>query len=184
MSTARTSQLVPLLKGTGMAATRGEQFALSPDDSPVARPFAADIVIVYAFNEPSQLVYMSRRQLAQSGMSEDELHALAVANLPKCLPDLNFRELDGGLFGVSCGGVFEASLLLLDPLWEQLAPQLPGLPLAVVPARDLLFVTGSKNQGSMQKIGRCARAELAQPELELSRVVLSRSRGRWEKSLL
>lgn len=183
-NTPNTTQIVPILKGTGSHATRGEPFALSADDSPVLRPFAADIVIAYAFNLPDRLVYMNRRQLAETGMSEAQLHTLAVGNLPSHISDLTFRDLDNGLFAVSCGGVLEASLLLLDALWEKFAPRLPGMPLATVPARDLLFVTGSKNPGSMQKMAKCSRVELAQPELEISRAVLSRAGGRWEKSLL
>lgn len=191
-TTTSPSQIVPILKGTGngtgtatatVARTQdGLAFTLSPDDSPVLRPFAADIVIAYAFNLPDRLVYMNRKQLADSGMSETELHTLAVSNLPAHVSNLTFRDLDSGLFAVACGGVFEASLLLLDVLWDKFASQLPGMPLATIPARDLLFVTGSKNPGSMQKMARCSAVELAEPNLGISRSVLARSGGRWDRS--
>ncbi|MCX9158565.1 nitrous oxide reductase accessory protein NosL [Niveibacterium sp. 24ML] len=147
------------------------------------REFTADISVLYAFNQPDLLVYLSNRELSQIGLTGDQLHALAVSNISKHIEEVVFKQLDDGLYGVACGGVLEASLLLLDGFWERLTSELPGIPLAVVPARDLLFVTGSKVPGSMQKIAKCARIPLADKALALSQIILARTNGQWAKSM-
>ena len=177
------SQLIPILKSTSPFAHQGEAIAFSEEDSPVMRDFAADLSVLYAFNQPDYLAYATNRELSQNGVTAEQLHSVAVSNISKHIGEVVFRQLDDGLYGVTCGGVLEASLLLLDGLWEKLTSQLPGIPLAVVPARDLLFVTGSKVPGSMQKIAKCARVPVANKALALSQTILARTNGQWAKSM-
>lgn len=176
--------IVPILKGTSAASSRGEAFALSQEDSPVVQSFAADIVVMYAFNLPDRLQYVSHREMAQMGVSESQLHARAIENMPRHLPEIKLNDLNNGVFGVSCGGTLEASLLLLEPMWQQLAPYLPGIPLAAVPARDLLIVSGSKHPNAFARIKQAGNIALADPSQEVSKVVLWRQGNRWDRCTL
>lgn len=173
--------IVPILKGTGPASLRGEALALSQEDSPVVLPFAADIVVMYAFNLPHRLQYISHREMAQLGVSESELHAKAIENMPRHLSEIKLNDLNNGVFGVSCGGTLEASLLLLEPVWQQLAPYLPGIPLAAVPARDLLIVSGSKQPNAFARIKQAGNTALHDPSQEISKLVLWRQGSRWDR---
>ena len=51
-----------------------------------------------------------------------------------------------------------SGLLLVDHLWEQIGPQLPGELIAAVPSRDMLAVTGSQVPGGIAALTRCADA--------------------------
>lgn len=53
---------------------------------------------------------------------------------------------------LTCGGHYEASLLLYDHVWEQLAPHVDGDVVVAVPARDLVFVTGSRDREGLKKL--------------------------------
>ncbi len=176
--------IVPILKGTSHASTRGQPFDLAPEDSPVAQAFAADILVLYALNFPDRLQYITQRDLANIGMSVAQLHAKAIENIPRHITEIKLQDLGGGMYGVTCGGTMEASLLLLEPIWEQLTSALPGIPLAAAPARDLLCIIGSKQPNSLSRIKQAASINLADPNLEISRTVLSRENGKWDKCRL
>jgi uncharacterized protein YtpQ (UPF0354 family) len=176
--------IVPILKGTAAASSGAAAFALPPEDAPVVRPFVADIVVMYAFNLPDRLQYISRRELALMGANESQLHAKAVDNLPAHLHEIKLNDLNGGVYGVSCGGTLEASLLLLEPVWQQLASYLPGIPLAAVPARDLLIVSGSNQPQAFSRIKQAGAIALADPSQEISKVVLWRQGQQWERCTL
>ena len=78
-------------------------------------------------------------------------------------------------------GDLEASLLLVDHLWEQIGPQLPGDLIAAVPSRDTLAVTGSEVPGGIaaltQATDRVWRA--SQVRLLLTRSLLIRQGQSW-----
>jgi hypothetical protein len=56
-------------------------------------------------------------------------------------------------------GDLEASLLLVDMLWDQLAPKIPGDLIAAVPMRDTLAVTGTGLDGGVA-VHNCAVREV------------------------
>jgi uncharacterized protein YtpQ (UPF0354 family) len=177
-------QIVPILKTATPGGLLGDAFALSAEDEPVAHPFAADLVVLYAFNLPDRLQYVTQRELNAAGMTAAQLHAKAVENLPRHFQEITLKDLGEGMFGVTCGGVLEASLLLLEPLWDKLLPHLPGVPLAAVPARDLLFVIGSKQPQALKRMQQAAKVELQHAVLETSRLVFWREGGRWDRCRL
>lgn len=56
---------------------------LPKEDEPISRPFVADLMILYAEDKPSHFEFISSRRLAELGLTEDELHARALENLPR-----------------------------------------------------------------------------------------------------
>jgi uncharacterized protein YtpQ (UPF0354 family) len=179
-SSGDQSLIVPLVKGIDPYSGEGTAIQLSADDSPVMRPFASDMVIMYAIDRPSHFEFVAMRELKARQLSVEELHDLAVKNLPSRLSQVEVHDLGGGLHGLSAGGNLEASLLLLDSLWDQLAARLPGEPLAAVPARDLLFTIGSGQPNAMELISSRARIDLAEKRYAISQSVLVRRGGTWQ----
>lgn len=172
--------IVPLVKGIGRSSGDAAALQLSADDSPVVRPFASDMVIMYAIDRPSHFEFVATREIKARQLSVEELHDLAVANLPSRVSQVEVHDLGGGLHGITAGGNLEASLLLVDTLWDQLAERLPGEPLAAVPARDLLFTIGSGQPEAMALISSRARTGLAEKRHAISQSVLVRRGGRWQ----
>jgi uncharacterized protein YtpQ (UPF0354 family) len=134
---------------------------------------------MYAIDRPTHLEYVSNQLAADSGMTAEGLHLRAVENLPRRVSEIRLHDCGRGIFGLSAGGTFEASLLLVDDIWDQLAVHFPGELLAAVPSRDLVFAIGSEWQDAHELIANEARVELADKRYAISSSVLVRRDGKW-----
>lgn len=116
------------------------------------------LVVVYAEDTPNNIRYFSPDVLAKAGVERGKLRALAVDNLRRLLPQVEFHQ--GGLFTMlTAGGNYEASLLLFDDLWTRGKLEVDGEIVVAVPSRDVLLVTGSKNEEGIAQL-REAAAEI------------------------
>lgn len=174
-----TPFIVPMLKQMASLDGAATLADLTPADSPVLRPLAADVVVMYAIDRPNRLEYITHKAFDAMGMDLDALHQLAVQNLPRCLDRIQLHDCGDGVIGISAGGTFEATLLLLDELWPRLASHLPGQPLAAIPSRDLIFVIGSEQPRAFELIAARARTPLADRRHELSTSVFIRQGQHW-----
>jgi uncharacterized protein YtpQ (UPF0354 family) len=172
------SLVVPVVKAVVGEIEGGEVIELPPDNSPISIPLVAELIVMYALDYPDRFEFITRRHLQENGLNQEELHALALSNLPNRVPKI---ELHGEFprYMITAGGNFEATLLLLDGLWDQLTEHLPGKPMAVVPARDLLFVSGSDYEGASQFLADVASKELEEKRYALSKCILVREGGKW-----
>ncbi|MBA5604464.1 hypothetical protein H3H36_03700 [Duganella sp. FT3S] len=171
--------IVPMLKQLARPDGAGTLADLAPADTPVVRPLAADVVVMYAIDRPNRLEYITRKTFDTMDMDLDALHQLAVRNLPRCLDRIQLHDCGDGVIGISAGGTFEATLLLLDDLWPRLAPHLPGQPLAAIPSRDLIFTIGSAQPRAFELIAERARTPLADRHHALSTAVFIRQDHGW-----
>jgi hypothetical protein len=62
---------------------------LSCDDSPVEQPFVADLILFYAFDQPSYFTMVAHRDLIRLALDEPRLHDIALTNLQRIIPQLN-----------------------------------------------------------------------------------------------
>lgn len=177
---AEIELVVPVIESAGIGP-RKRQPDIRPalEQSPVSQPLAADLIVVYAIDGASRLEYISNQAAAASGFTTEELHDRAVKNLPARLSNVRLRDAGEGVLQLSAGGTLEASLLLLDDLWLQLADYLPGDPLAAVPSRDRLFIIGSERPNADELISKKARTEALQKRHAISQCVLVRREGKW-----
>ena len=80
---------------------------------------------------------------------------------------------------ITCGGDFEASLLL-DDIWDHVAEQVDGDVIAAVPARDVLLVTGANNAEGLRKMeGLIRHLHDEGVPYPVSRTMLRRKDGGW-----
>ena len=80
---------------------------------------------------------------------------------------------------MSFGG-WESCTLLVDEIWERLAPQVPGELIVGVPARDVVIITGSGSRPGLEKVRRAVdRLHYAGGQGLLSRDLLVWRHG-WE----
>ncbi|MFZ2989155.1 DUF1444 family protein [Ideonella sp.] len=172
------SLVVPLVKAI-VAGEAGDSFAeLKPDDAPISTPLVAELIVMYALDYPDRFEFISGRHLRESNLSTAQLHELALKNLLLRTPSIEMLG-DSPCHMITAGGNMEATLLLHDALWEQIAAHLPGDPMAVVPARDLLFVSGTGWDGALEFLSSVANKELEDARYALSKCVLVRRDGKW-----
>ena len=113
--------------------------ALPDADSPVLRPVGCGLVAAYVVDEPEGLVYVQQRHLALAGIDAAQLHRMAIENLDKLCSRHMRVEKHGPVFGVFVDGNFEASMFLLQSLWQrELADLVDEGFMVAVPARDIM----------------------------------------------
>lgn len=119
------------------------------------------LTIFYAEDRERGIAYLTAEELARAGLKRSELRALAVRNLKGLLSAIELQGGDG-LYMITAGGDYEASLILVDDLWtgESIAPKVKGEIVIAVPARDLVLVTGSKDPAGLKKVRELARKVL------------------------
>jgi len=132
------SRAVAYLKPTAPASSSaaGELPGL---DSPVLLPVTDGVTLAYVVDEPQGLVFVQQRHLRDAGISEQTLHDTAMTNLGKlCAEQLRVQK-HGPVYGVFLDGNFEASLFVLESLWQRDLAHLVDKGFAIcIPARDIL----------------------------------------------
>jgi Protein of unknown function (DUF1444) len=145
------SRIVPVLKPRqwleGLRQAQRDRNAQPP--AVLTEPFNAGLVIAYVEDGPSSIRFlMSRDNVGDS----TQLHDLAIANLRRIMPKIEMRERADGIFLISAGGTYEASLLLANDLWSSGRIKVDGDVVVAVPARDVLLVTGSHNEAGIRHL--------------------------------
>lgn len=138
--------LKPDLSGEG-----GEpDIVLSPAHTPVVRSYAPGLLVAYLIDAGTHFEYVHQRDLDREHIDLEELHRLGLENLGQLI---NERETQvqpyENIFSVVMGGDFEASLLLVDSLWNvHFRDTVEGDYVAAIPARDILaFCDSTSAQG-------------------------------------
>jgi len=141
------------------------------------RLFSPSMYITYVVDEPGALVFVRERDVPKKGDAREELHARAIANLRRHAERKTVRfEPRGATHRARLDGQHDASLLLLDELWDspgRVAGHEGDL-LAIVPARSTLVFTGTNRAGGLEEL----RAQTDKPSL--SRELLVRRDRRWQ----
>ena len=165
-----TSRIIPVMKdrawiagiSAGMEARRKEKSLENVHDI-----YNSELIVVYAEDSPRNIRYLTRSDLGALNLAVADLRRLSVENLKRLLPEPEIRNLSG-IYQITAGGDYDASLLLLDSLWRPEKIQVNGEIVAAIPARDCLLVTGSADAGGLSKIARVAQEILAQAPYRIS----------------
>jgi uncharacterized protein YtpQ (UPF0354 family) len=105
------------------------------DDPRLLREIGHGFMIAYAVDND----WVRQRHLAASGLSPQDVHRQAMDNLfTLCAYHIRVQQFDT-IFGVFIDGKFEASMFLLERLWQQDFANLVDKGYAIAaPARDVL----------------------------------------------
>lgn len=107
---------------------------------PVVRNYTSDFCVSYVVDNGNNFKYVQESHLKEDGVSRDELHSIGLANLRQWAISHEVKvQPYGSIFAVLMGGNFEASLILLDGLWNGPFKQfISGEYAVAMPARDIL----------------------------------------------
>lgn len=111
----------------------------------------AELVILYAEDSPKNIGYLTSDDLEKTDIKKKDLRALACKNLRNILPKIEMQGADG-IYMLTAGGVYEASLLLLDSIWSGKQIEVKGDIVVAIPTRDILLVTGSDDKDGINKV--------------------------------
>ena len=114
------------------------KISLSHSDSPVLLQINNELLIAYVVDEGESFTYVQHHHLAEEGITPEQLHKYGLANLRDLAEERLRVEPYGPIYAVFVDGNFEASMILVDELWDQDFAHLCGEFVAALPARDVL----------------------------------------------
>ena len=109
------------------------------------------LIVIYAEDSKNSIKYLTEDDFKTLSISRDTLKSIALQNFKKILPNIQ-RQGDNGLFMITAGGNYEASLILLSSIWKKTNFPVDGDFIIAIPNRDMLMITGSKNKIGIAKI--------------------------------
>jgi hypothetical protein len=153
----------------------------SEADSPILRDLGNGLLVAYLVDEGNEFSYIQNRHIVGTGVTEAALHCVAVQNLAS-LADQRLRvQPYGHIFAVLMDGNFEASILLLDSLWDSAFREyVDGDYLAALPARDVLAFGDALSSLAVAELQAViARLEGSKADHVLSSCLYRRREGAW-----
>lgn len=176
----RCDKAIAYLKGT-FPLSGGER-TFSKDDSPVVSELAADISCFYVVDEGTSFRYVQYRDMEHEGYTLPRLHEGAVERLRKIAQEkLQVFPVPGEYFAAIMGGNFEASLILLDGLWNKSLRRLIKNDFIVaLPARDILAFCDSKSERGRASLKQIVDRTWPRGDHLISRNLYRRSGNAWK----
>jgi hypothetical protein len=119
-----------------------------------------DLILEIVYDWPTAVSSTNPEQLDGWGISLEEAVRTARANLREWTPG-TFSPLEAGVFVSAWHDTYDSSRLVLTELIARL--DVGGDPVAVLPQRDHLFVTGAGDERGLGRIAELARPFLDEP---------------------
>jgi uncharacterized protein YtpQ (UPF0354 family) len=127
--------------------------SLSHADSPVLRDLENGLLVAYVVDEGKGFSYVQNRHLLAADIDKEKLHKTAIDNLYALAEQYLRIQPYGPVFTLFMEGNFEASVLLLDTLWDvSFAKHVREEFVVSVPARDVLAFGDSSSAEAIAEL--------------------------------
>ncbi len=143
-------------------------------------PFVGDLVACVVRNKRDTMSQVTRANLAFANLPIDRAIRQAMTNFRASAPSPIFDPVDPGVFGCRNLEDHQSALLLLEPGEDYLLPPLQGAPVALVPSRNLFFLTGSEDVRGMARLLEIAQGAHQMPNF-CSSTMLQWTGHRWSE---
>lgn len=146
-------------------------------DVMAARPLAADLVVGLALDTERTMMRISDAQLRDWGVDFDQALADAIDNLRDRTVD-RWVSVFPGVFMAAWSDSYDGSRLLLTDVVHRLA--VAGDPVAMVPAREVVLVTGDRNENGLAALLQIARKAFTEEPRPISSSLIRLAGKTWE----
>jgi hypothetical protein len=174
------ARLMPVIRDTAMFAHVTLSARLSgnrtPETSPSLRYFSEDLSVALVLDSENATTTVNSKSLASWGLDDEAAFALALSNLRDLTSDAGM-ERHGGIWISTWHDVYDASRALLTDMIHRLPVH--GEPVAVIPSRNHLFVTGSLDDEGIASIASLAADVLEGETRPLSGQLIVLRNGAW-----
>jgi uncharacterized protein YtpQ (UPF0354 family) len=143
-------RIIPVIKDAGwLESAKHSVRDIGEPDLPEYEILNDDLVIVYAEDSPKSIRFLGQSKVTKLKVPRSELKKLACNNLRRILPKMEHYS-KAECYMITAGGDHETSLLLLDEIWSKDRIDVDGDFVVAIPARGLLFVTGTKHKEAIE----------------------------------
>ena len=186
-SIVAASQDRPLVAERLVVIVRHEDFVahgmdlsdLNEGDVPITRPIGGGLIAIIAQDEPESVSMPPRSTLVERFGNEDRIWALALANTPRFVGELQVERLgDSSILLVAGQPSYAPSLLVLDQ-WNSEALAGEGNPVVIVVDRDIIIVTRDRDPETLLAMGRVLEGLRQDGTPAISDAVLVLKNGEW-----
>jgi len=177
------THILPIIKNRAWLEGMRQSVAQMDPKKPletVVEDFSGDLIVIYAEDGPQSMRYISPKDLETAKIARADLRKLACENLEKLLPPIQ-RHGGNGSYMITAGGTYEASLLLLDSIWNDGKLDVQGDIVVAVPTRDLLLVTGSKDAAGLEKTRKVVENATRRGPYQVTPKLLVYRKGKFEE---
>jgi uncharacterized protein YtpQ (UPF0354 family) len=145
------------------------------------QPLGSTVSALLILDSPASMMTVNEEQLASWGVEFDEALAVASRNLLSLSGDATWGRVVDGTYASMWNDDYDVSRLLLTEVVDEVARDLgiAGDPVAFIPHRNLLILTGSDDGGALQAAMELTEQNLDQPSPVSARPIV-RKAGRWE----
>lgn len=131
----------------------GETIVVPDDEFPAHLSLGNGLTCFYLLDTGERFEYVLSGQLQQHAETTDSLHGKAVANLASLASASLVVKSYQDIFVALMGGNFEASLLLVDELWDDTYSHVVENDFIVtIPARDILAFCDSESEAGKAQL--------------------------------
>ncbi|MDR1076056.1 MAG: hypothetical protein LBL59_07110 [Xanthomonadaceae bacterium] len=168
----RRAFILPIIRTHAWAGTSRRQLQAIGHDPGESEPFiihplAGDLIVTYIEDRPDSMHFLAPSDLDELAIEESGLHALALDNLSRWLPQLRIVG-GGGRFGARLDHDYDASMVLLLEHWRGRIDVI-GDPVVAIPARDELLLCGGSDGEAVRSLAALANSIVEQSPYHLSR---------------
>jgi len=121
----------------------------------VYQKYNDQLLIVFGEDEEKRIGYFSKEDFSKLKISRDTLLEFSIKNLKKRISRVNKIGTKGS-YGIEAGGNFESSIILFQEFWNKKNFDVDGDIVIAIPNRDILIVTGSNDQKSLDAYEKLA----------------------------
>jgi hypothetical protein len=142
-------------------------------------PFVGELAACVIRDQSNTMSQMTQANLRFANLSIDRAISKAMANFRARMPSPTFEPGDG-VFGCYNLEDHQSALLLLEPGKDYSLPPIEGAPVALVPERNVFYVTGSANMPGVTRLLDISQSAKQMPNFCSSRL-LQWTGGHWSE---
>jgi hypothetical protein len=177
---ART-QLMPVVRKAsdlGIVALSAAGAADDPDRRfrPATRPLAGELVVALVCDKPATMAYIGERELAQWQVTFEQALQDALDNLRGLPEHGGWQQIGQGVWSGEWGDAYDSSRILLPDLIHRVGVRDP---VAVVPFRNALMLTGAGNEAGIALMARVIEQQADDAQRWLSFQLLRLDNTQW-----
>jgi uncharacterized protein YtpQ (UPF0354 family) len=125
------------------------------------------LIIAYAEDTKNSIRYLTHDDLKTLSIKADSIKMLATRNLDKLLTNIQ-RKGGDGVYMLTAGGDYEASIILLGNILTKESLPVNGDFVIAIPNRDMLLITGSNDKAGISKIKEIAKKSFETGNYQIS----------------
>jgi uncharacterized protein YtpQ (UPF0354 family) len=158
---------------------------ISEENEPIIRVSKGVFGVMYVIDEGEHFSFVTAGELKDADIDLDELHRIGLSNLT-AIANSNRAGLSlrphGNIYALLMGGNFEASLVLIDEVWEDSFKQYaPSAPVVAVPARDMCAFCDSTSKAGIAELRQLVDRVTESGDHLLTEKLFVRKGNRWEE---